>query len=363
MSTVPGDLELRPLVIPASVDAADAADFREMTRVRNEIYAEISGDDDESLTAGELLPAYAPSPHEVRLVWVPVLGGRIVGRVGVDIPLEPGSRVAFWRVELLRAVSGRGIGAASYRLVEETARAHGRTVLQSWAEHPQADGSRLDAPTGFGSIPLDRAARFYLASGHRLEQVERHSILDLTASDAAARIDTLLARAVSAAEGYRVVQWTLPTPAEFIAGYAYMKSRMATDAPAAGLEFDEEEWDAERLARHESVYLDADRTMLVTAAQHILSGEIVAFNELVIGVDRSAATSQEDTLVRADHRGHRLGMLVKCAGLVRWRRLAPDSPRVHTYNAEENRPMLDINEAIGFAPVAYNGAWKKVLDD
>ena len=159
------------------------------------------------------------------------------------------------------------------------------------------------------------------------------------------------------------MQWFAPTPPEFVDGYAWMKSRMVTDAPAAALEFDEETWDAARIAIHDSRYTSSGRTLHVTAAQHIETGELCAFNELVVGADRTEASHQEDTLVLKAHRGHRLGMLVKCENLLAWRDIAPDSPRVITYNAEENRPMLDINEAIGFVPIAYEGAWKKVLHD
>ncbi|WP_349427308.1 GNAT family N-acetyltransferase [Microbacterium sp. LWS13-1.2] len=360
MTTITG-LEFRPLVVPASIDAPDAADFVEMVRVRNLIYREISGHDDHRIAADELLPHYRPTEYETRLSWVIVDDGAIIGRVGVDIPHEEGSNAAFWLMELLRETWGRGIGTAAYELVEKTAREHGRTVLQSWAEHPAAPGAQLAPPTGFGAIPEDHVARFYLRHGYALEQVERNSAFDLTGSFAG--VERLLAEAQAASPDYRVVQWFAPTPEEFVAGYAWMKSRMSTDAPSAALEFAEEAWDAARIAEHDGRYTSSGRTIQVTAAQHIETGELCAFNELVIGKDRTEASHQEDTLVLKEHRGHKLGTLVKCAGLLSWRDVAPASARVITYNAEENRPMLDINEAIGFAPVAYEGAWKKVLDD
>ena len=359
-TTITG-VEFRPLTIPDSIDSPDARDFIDMVDVRNRIYAEISGHGDEAIAADELLPHYRPDVYELRRAWVVLRDGVMVGRVGADIPLHEGSKNAYWLIELLREAQGHGIGSAAYELVEQTAREHGRSVLQSWAEHPAADGPRIESPTGFGSIPHDRAARFYLRHGHSLEQVERNSALDLRGSFD--EIERLHDEAERAATGYRVVQWSPPTPPEFAEGYAWMKSRMNTDAPAAGLDFDEEVWDAARIARHDSLYTDAGRLLLVTAAQHIETGELCAFNELVIGKDRTEASHQEDTLVLKAHRGHRLGMLVKCAALLSWRDIAPESPRMITYNAEENRPMLDINEAIGFVPIAYEGAWKKVLDD
>lgn len=350
---------IEPLPFPTSLADAGGTAFTEMVRVRNMIYEEIDGDADDAATAAELLPHYQPDPNELRLMWLIRREGDVIGRVGVDLPLEDDSKVAYWLVELLQGYRHRGIGSRAYEIVEQTARVHGRTVLQSWATHPERPGARLTPPTGFGEIPRDEVARFYERHGYRLEQVERKSRFDLTAP--IDQVDALFATASEAARGYRVEQWRIPTPPEYVNGYAWAKSRMSTDVPAGGLEFDEETWDAARLAKHEQAYIDGGRTMQVTAAIHEETGQLVAFNELVLGVDPKAATQQQDTLVLREHRGHRLGMLVKCAGIRSWRAVAPLSPRIITFNAEENRPMLDVNEAIGFTPAAYVGAWKKVL--
>ena len=62
-----------------------------------------------------------------------------------------------------------------------------------------------------------------------------------------------------------------------------------------------------------------------------------------------------------EHRGHRLGMLLKVANLRTSREAAPGHPSVLTWNAEENRAMLDVNEAVGFVPIGDEGAWRKDL--
>ncbi len=60
-----------------------------------------------------------------------------------------------------------------------------------------------------------------------------------------------------------------------------------------------------------------------------------------------------------DHRGHRLGMLVKIAAADLLLEHAPEREAIVTWNAEENRPMLDVNEAMGFRAIGYEGAWQK----
>ena len=94
-------------------------------------------------------------------------------------------------------------------------------------------------------------------------------------------------------------------------------------------------------------------------ARHVPTGEAVAYTYLQSSPHRPAAAYQEDTLVAREHRGHRLGTLVKTAALRRFTAERPRVQRVHTWNAGENSHMLAINTALGFRPVSLEGVWEK----
>ncbi|MGV2983562.1 GNAT family N-acetyltransferase [Microbacterium sp. AGC85] len=350
---------LHPLVLPARADAA-ASRLIEYAQVRNRSIRDVTGRDDDDMTPHELLPVLRTSADTTKQQWFITVDDEMVGVAPLTILNDDGGKTAILIVSLLRSFWGRGLATAALPHLEAAASAAGVRRLLTWVEHPTSDEPLLRSPTGFGEIPKDHAARFLLRHGYSLEQVERVSTL--TWSDALVRrIRNLRASAEQTAAGYRIVQWMLPTPSEHVAGYAWMKEHMSTDVPDAELGMPAEKWDADRIARHDDRYIQRGTTVLVTAAQHVATGELCAYNELSIGSDPAGVTNQEDTLVLGSHRGHRLGMLVKTAGLLTWHEQHPESSYAITYNAEENRPMLDINEAIGFSPIAYEGAWKKEL--
>lgn len=359
------NVELTPIAVPAdaaALDAPAAADFIEMTRIRNVLSPILFGNEQgNAVTAEQMLPRWQGTADEQIDGSLIRVDGSVVGRTFLSLPMEAGSQVAQLHVDVLPEHWGHGIGPVVATLMEDRAREHGRTVLQVWSGHTRFDDPPYEPATGVGSVPRDNATRFLLRQGYSLEQVYRASALDLR--EPHPRIDELLAEARAAASGYRYVSWMAPTPPQWRDDYAYLKSRMSTDAPSGDLDVDEEAWDADRVVRLEDVVLAQGYTILVGAAQHIASGRLVAFTELAVLGEHSGNTDQFDTLVQADHRGHRLGMLVKGETLARWRELVPESPMITTNNAEENRPMLAVNEAMGFIPVQRSGAWQKRLTD
>ena len=343
-------MNIEELIIPAAIDGSPEAEaFTEMVRVRNEIEADTVGNHDLSFGPEELLPSYQRTREPKRLL-VARVDGRIVARAIFETEGDASS-TAWLAIEVLRSHRGQGIGSALYERLAALGAAEGRTTLQAYVVQPAEDGPTLPAPTGFGSVPRDSAAtRFLLARGFTLEQVERMSRLDLPAELPTVQVD-----------GYHLVSWSGRTPVEHLQAIAGLRTGMQTDAPSAGLEPDTLPWTAERVVEEDDAEEASPRVRLTTLAVHTASGDAAGFTELSVPAEAHRPVSQEDTIVLRAHRGHRLGMALKVENLRYLSEVSPGHPSVTTYNAEENRPMLSVNEDLGFVAWGYEGAWKLVV--
>jgi GNAT superfamily N-acetyltransferase len=353
------EITITPLVVPSSLDAADAADFRLLGELGRRICDEHVGLPDLSPSARELLASWQDSTDSLQIGFVARIDGAVVGMVTCAYAQEDDAQTAELDILVPAEHAGRGVEQSLLARAEEDAGTRGRRILQTWTLHRPREEERMLVPaTGWGRIPATPLADVVSEAGYALEQVERNSEYDLRSDPAPLR--RMLADAIAfAGADYRVREWIMPTPPELRDGFAAVLARLSTDAPSGDMDFVAERYDADRVVRREARLTSAGQLVSVVAVEHVPTGELVAYNELLIAADRSGVTHQFGTLVAAHHRGRRLGTIVKCANLLRWRDLAPASPVVSTFNAEENRPMLDINEAIGFVPVSYSGAWQK----
>ena len=351
---------IEELAVPAAPRAPGWDDFVAANGVRNTVEAEAYGTTDLELTAEELLPGWLNQEWEPKRLFVARSEGRIVGRGHYETLPEDSADHAWLAVQVLAKYRRRGIGTALADRLEAIAHVEGRSVQIVYAPSPDAPGERLPSPTGFGAVPLrNPEVRFLQGRGYVLEQVVRASRLALPVDPAELhRLHD--AAAAQAGPDYTVLQWVDRTPERWQPDLALLYTRMSTDAPSAGLAEPEQLWTPDRLAQEEQKAAASPRSTLTSAVLHGPSGHLVGFTEVEVPAEPGRAVSQEDTLVLREHRGHRLGMLMKAANLQQLALQHPEQTVVTTFNAEENRYMLDVNEAIGFVPMGYEGAWRQV---
>jgi GNAT superfamily N-acetyltransferase len=366
MTPAPTGLEIVEPPIPASLEAGTpgADDFRAAVEVWNAIELEAFGRAADPSRPEEALPSWANQRWERRRLLLAKLDGRVVGRAAVHVP-ESSPDTGFWSVMVVADARRQGIGTALAERLEAIARETGVTKLLGWAAAPVvtddeiAAGAEVLVPaTGIGRVPADHASvRFARARGCRLEQVERVSSVDLPMPDDELASRLTAARAASGPD-YDTVTWIGATPPEWLDEIARLKTRMSTDAPSAGMEEPEDPYTAERVIDEDRERIEGGIESIVAAAVHRPSGELAGYTYFDTAPEPHRVVSQEDTIVLREHRGHRLGMLVKLANLEQLQRERPGHPAVITFNAEENRFMLDVNEAVGFVPIAAEGAWR-----
>ncbi len=328
----------------APVDPSDEAAIRQWHELRSAVVRADSPDDPPPCWVDELGGFRRPWPGGVETVWLARAGDTVVGGCLLNLPTLDNLHNAAGDILVAPGHRRRGIGAALLVHLRDEAARQGRIRLIAVADQP------LDP-----AAP-DPAGRFAAASGAVAALVGTRRRLDIAAVDPAVHV-RLEAHAQAKSQDYSLLQWVGATPQQWLDDIAYLTGRMITDAPMDDLQWDVEAYDAARIQARDASCLVSGRHMVTTAALGS-SGQLVAFTQIVGYATSHWYAHQWDTIVAPEHRGHRLGTLIKVANLGLARAQRPELRAIDTANADSNPYMVAINEAMGFRPHRRSVEWQ-----
>jgi GNAT superfamily N-acetyltransferase len=285
---------------------------------------------------GWLTVGWGGDPQEVWVVPGPA-EGPVAGWYRLELPDLENRDQAGLDLMVHPAQRRRGLGRALLRHAAARAAEHGRSALNGVTRRG-GDGEAFARSAGAepGLVDVQRVMDVRAVSDERLARLRE------TAEQAAA--------------GYSLVSWTGPVPEEFLERAAALYAAMNDAphdphiAPAA--------WDAQRVReRVNGLRPHYGLRTYSVAARHDPTGELAAFTKIAVDPADPGWGHQMLTGVTRAHRGHRLGLLLKIA-MVEWLRAAePTLERIQTWNAESNRYMIAVNEALGYTILGQPGNW------
>lgn len=274
-------------------------------------------------------------------------GDAVVGVANLKMFRRENRQLARLELRVLPEHRRRGIGTTLLEAAEQRATESGRTEMAGMDETPERAGY------------VDAAGPFARHHGFSVVQRMVRRRIDLPLNDAHAA--ALRANPRATPTGYSLLSFVDRWPEEDLDDRCELGRRMSTDVPTGELDADEEIWDHARVRALEASLAAQNRAKVITAARHDASGHLVAFTEVAIPLGAPESAWQHDTLVMREHRGHGLGFALKVANLLVVQERYPAVERISTWNAEENAPMIAVNEEIGCRAEAHSAYWHRLI--
>ena len=285
--------------------------------------------------AGKWIEGFDASPQQA---WLGCdARGEPVGCYLLRLPDKENLTLADCQITVAPARRRAGIGTALLEHCAEQARLAGRVRL-------------------IGNVRDDSAGAAFAAAigaGPGIAEVTRILTID---GEVTGRLADLRAEAVRHAGGYSLLSWHAPTPDEHLDQIVRLTNAMS-DAPRDA-DVEASNWDADRVRESERSAAEHGLRATSVVARHDASGTLAAITELCIDDGTPDWAFQMMTVVAPEHRGHRLGLLVKVAMLDWLTRDAPQVRRIYTGNAGVNEHMIAINERLGFAVSDVYRSWE-----
>jgi GNAT superfamily N-acetyltransferase len=272
-----------------------------------------------------------------------VEGDEVIGAAWLTWSLAENQHMLVADIAVDAAHRRLGAGSALLDAVRAEGVRGGRSVLLGETFSPYG------AEVGPGSA-------FAAARGFISQYAAMHQVLDYPVAG-------LSEKALEVAphhRDYTFVTWDGECPAEYVEDFCGMLSLVDDEVPLDELEIEPKRWTPERLRSVEAHRRTQGRFASTTVAV-APGGSLAGYTELTGSPQRSGRLDQCDTLVRPEHRGHRLGLALKITNLQALQAQTQAPATIHTWNAEANSPMIAVNNHLGFRPVEHQHVWVNQL--
>lgn len=291
---------------------------------------------------GELTAAYRdPSSTYRHLLFAAIEDGTMLGTANVGLPLRDNLTLCEADVQVCPEHRRRGIGTALYEALSDACRSDGRKSAMAGVVGPYPEAG---APTPPG-VPFAERHGFT----RRNAEVRRRLRLPIPLK----HLDEFLDGTAPCRAAYRLESWEGRCPERYAEQYAQLQGLLAVEAPTGDLEFEQEVYDVERLRNDENRLVAMGQRWFTTVAV-APDGTLAGHTQLGVPSEIQDADNayQWATLILRAHRGHRLGLAVKALNHRAAQKAIPGLRRsINTWNAEQNKWMISVNEALGYEPV------------
>jgi GNAT superfamily N-acetyltransferase len=262
--------------------------------------------------------------------------GKIAGIHQFRYPKLDNTHMVWVEPKVLPEYRRRGIGAALMEDAERRTRELGRTTMAAEINLPDDEAEES------GDLTFARK------HGFEIGILDVHRMLELPVDPEL--LDRLEADSTPHHADYRLVTWQGRVPDEHMEGYCALQAAFNSEAPSGDMDVEDEVWDEARVREVEERTAKQGRLETVTVAVDA-NGRMAGLTEMMSTEETTEFAWQGGTLVLKSDRGHRLGMAMKVANLRAFTATLPECRAVHSWNAEENGPMIAINDRLGFRAV------------
>jgi GNAT superfamily N-acetyltransferase len=281
------------------------------------------------MLAGQMRYGWDSEPAE-HYLYTPEDGTDPVGVLVVDLPTRDNLHLVWAQIFVHPDHRRRGHGSVIMNEVLRIARRADRNTIWVWTAEDDDQGAQCFVERfGFRYASHDARRRQMLAD---VDQTE---------------LQRVWASAEAAAADYCLERLQLPIRDSVLNELVDVTAAI-NDAPMGDLTYEDEKFDLQRLRDLETGVIGRGERGYRVLARHRMTGELGGHTMVIVHPLMSGVGGQADTAVARQHRGHRLGLLLKI-DMMHWlAEVEPQLKIIETWNNVDNAFMINVNEAMGY---------------